>query len=268
MTQSAGKWSDLLARLGSAGVMIAVGFGAIIAGGAVFAALVAIICGLMVWELVRMFEGDAPASAWGPALHLGALSGAALIGAIYLPPVFALPVLLAPALVGARQMQHHRTVFLGFAALVLLAGFAMARVRQDMGLDWMMWLVGVVVVTDVMGYFAGRLLGGPRFWPKVSPKKTWSGTAGGWIGAALVGAAFLPVLGGSVMVVGMSVLVAMASQAGDIAESAIKRQMGVKDSSALIPGHGGLLDRFDGMLGAFVFVLAASLFIDLATALG
>jgi phosphatidate cytidylyltransferase len=66
MTQSAGKWSDLLARLGSAGVMIAVGFGAIIAGGAVFAALVAIICGLMVWELVRMFEGVAPASAWGP----------------------------------------------------------------------------------------------------------------------------------------------------------------------------------------------------------
>ena len=120
---------------------------------------------------------------------------------------------------------------------------------------WMFWLVLVVVATDVAGYFAGRLIGGPKFWPRVSPKKTWSGTVAGWIAAGLLGAVFAHYTIANFNLVPLSVAAAMASQLGDIAESAIKRRAGVKDSSNLIPGHGGLFDRFDGMLGAALFIL-------------
>ena len=121
----------------------------------------------------------------------------------------------------------------------------------------MLWLVLIVVASDVLGYFAGRLIGGPKFWPSISPKKTWSGTIAGWIGAALVGLAFMGADGAGIGIVGVSIMLAMAAQMGDIAESAIKRRLGVKDSSHLIPGHGGVMDRFDGMVGAAVLLLVA-----------
>ena len=91
----------------------------------------------------------------------------------------------------------------------------------------MLWLICVVVATDVLGYFAGRLIGGPKFWPQVSPKKTWSGTAFGWVGAALVGWLFAYNTEATFELIGISCLrISMASQMGDIAESAIKRQNG------------------------------------------
>ena len=120
----------------------------------------------------------------------------------------------------------------------------------------------MVVVTDVAGYFAGRMIGGPKFWPKVSPKKTWSGTAAGWVGAALIGALFLSFTNAGRDLIWISAVLAFASQMGDIAESALKRRMGVKDSSALIPGHGGLFDRFDGLLGAALLMLLVALIVD------
>ena len=121
------------------------------------------------------------------------------------------------------------------------------------------WLIAVVVATDVAGCFVGKTIGGPKFWPRVSPKKTWSGTAGGWAAAACVGIAFATHAGFGFAFVVVSVLASMASQIGDIIESAVKRKFGVKDSSNLIPGHGGFLDRFDGMMGAALFVLIAGL---------
>ena len=105
------------------------------------------------------------------------------------------------------------------------------------------------------------MFGGPKFWPAVSPKKTWSGTAAGWVGAALVGLVFSINTGVGFQLVIVSIALAMASQMGDIAESALKRKMGVKDSSSLIPGHGGLMDRFDGMLGAALFLLVLGPFV-------
>jgi phosphatidate cytidylyltransferase len=99
------------------------------------------------------------------------------------------------------------------------------------------------------------MLGGPKFWPRVSPKKTWSGTAAGWLAAAVVGALFAIGTDSGPQLIGISIAMSMASQMGDIAESAVKRRVGVKDSSSLLPGHGGLFDRFDGMLGASVFLL-------------
>jgi phosphatidate cytidylyltransferase len=96
----------------------------------------------------------------------------------------------------------------------------------------------------------------------VSPKKTWAGTIAGWIGAALVGLAFAVETGSGYELIGVSVAVSMASQLGDIAESAVKRRHGVKDSSSLLPGHGGIFDRFDGMLGAAVFFLLVEQLVD------
>ncbi|MEX0309251.1 MAG: phosphatidate cytidylyltransferase [Tateyamaria sp.] len=245
------RWSDLAARLGSGFVMVLIGIWGIWAGGDVFHVLVALICGLMVWELVRIVSPMQPSV----ALQLGILAGAAELLAIYLPPGFALPLLLAPCMVGLGQLKQNRSTYMVFAVLVLMAGFGMMSVRDDLGFGWMLWLVLVVVVTDVVGYFAGRLIGGPKFWPRVSPKKTWAGTVSGWIGAGAVGAVFAVNTDASLQLIGVSVALSMASQMGDIAESAMKRRMGVKDSSSLIPGHGGVLDRFDGMLGASVFLL-------------
>ena len=245
------QWSDLAVRMGSGAIMLIVGMGAVAAGGDVFHAFVAIICGAMVWELVRMLAPDTPRV----ALQLGLLSGVVSMGAIYLPPVVALPVLLAPAFVGLSLIRDHKAIYLLFVAGVLLAGYGMMSVRDDLGFIWMLWLALVVVCTDVAGYFAGRMFGGPRFWPKVSPKKTWSGTAAGWVAAALLGLGFAIFTEAGLMLVILSACVSFASQMGDIAESAVKRKMNVKDSSALIPGHGGLLDRFDGMLGASIFIL-------------
>lgn len=237
--------------------MVLVGLGGIWIGGHVFHLMVAAICGLMVWELVRMVQ-PADSSA---AMQLGATSAFATAVAIYLPVGFALPLLLAPAMMGFGQLKNFRTIFMIFTVMVLLAGFGMMSVRDDLGFEWMLWLVLVVVATDVVGYFAGRMIGGPKFWPRVSPKKTWAGTGFGWVGAAIVGAIYMSSTGAGPQLIGVSVAVSMASQMGDIAESAIKRRVGVKDSSNLIPGHGGLLDRFDGMLGASVFLLIIGPFI-------
>ncbi len=245
------QWSDLAVRMGSGAVMLVVGMGAVAAGGDIFHGFVAILCGAMVWELVRMLGPDAPKL----AMQLGLLAGIVSMVAIYLPPAIALPVLLAPAVVGYSQLTQHKWIYLVFVIAVLLAGYGMMSVRDDLGFIWMLWLALVVVATDVAGYFAGRHFGGPKFWPKISPKKTWSGTTAGWVAAAGVGLVFALFTPASPMLVVLSAAVSFASQLGDIAESAVKRKMEVKDSSSLIPGHGGLLDRFDGMLGASLLVL-------------
>lgn len=248
---AAAKWDDLAVRMGSGAVMVAVGIFGIWAGGHVFHALISMICGAMVWELVRMLQPQSPRL----ATVLGVLAGSVLMLASYLPLGAALPLLIAPAFVGLSQMDQKRTRFMTYSVATLLAGIGMIALRDDFGVAWMVWLVLIVVVTDVAGYFAGRMIGGPKFWPRVSPKKTWSGTVAGWIGAAGVGAWYAANMGGGANVIGISVALSMASQLGDIAESAMKRQAGVKDSSSLIPGHGGVLDRFDGMLGAALMLL-------------
>ena len=254
-----GRWADLAPRIGSAVVMVVVGLAVIWAGGDVFHLFVALICGTMVWELVRMLLPDAPAR----AVKLGALSAGAILLAMYLPAFYVLPVLLAPSVAGSSQVSENKGLFAAFSTLIALAGFGMVFLRDGAGFDWMIWLICVVIATDVAGYFAGKMIGGAKLWPRVSPKKTWSGTVAGWVGAGLVGAAFALYGGYGVTLVVMSVLMSMVSQAGDIAESAQKRKTGVKDSSALIPGHGGLMDRFDGMLGASLFALLAGALLGL-----
>lgn len=122
----------------------------------------------------------------------------------------------------------------------------------------LIWLFAVVWGCDVFAYFGGRLIGGPKIWPKLSPSKTWSGTLIGLLGGALLGAAIGFNLSGQPMpairVFGLGVVVAMISQAGDVFESWVKRNFGVKDSSVLIPGHGGFMDRLDGFVAAATFM--------------
>ncbi|MGI1661797.1 phosphatidate cytidylyltransferase [Palleronia sp. KMU-117] len=252
MTASSGQWDDLIARIGSGGVLAFVGIAAMWAGGLWFHVLVALCSGVMVWELGRMLGGGVGVR------FLGIAAALAILVAGELAPALALPVLLAPAIVAYGQVPAHRPIFAAYTALILLAGFELMAVRDGSGFVWMAWLALVVIATDVLGYFAGRMIGGPKFWPRVSPKKTWSGTAAGWIGAAVVGTGFLAATGSGAALIALSVLVSMASQAGDLAESAIKRMAGVKDSSSILPGHGGLFDRFDGMLGASILLLVLS----------
>jgi phosphatidate cytidylyltransferase len=126
------------------------------------------------------------------------------------------------------------------------------------GFAGVLWLVAVVVAADTAGYFAGRHFGGAKFLPKVSPNKTWAGTYGGWAAAAVIGLLFWLFGPGGWGLVVLSPLIAFAGQMGDIAESWLKRRAGVKDSSALIPGHGGVLDRFDALTGAAVALFVLS----------
>ncbi|MGV6805057.1 MAG: phosphatidate cytidylyltransferase [Ruegeria sp.] len=252
---SDGRWSDLTARVVSAAVLILIGSVEVWLGGLWFETFIAAACGVMVWELVRMIDPDRN----GVAIQLGILTGVAVVLSYHLPPLYKLPFLIAPALVGAGQVSRSRGVYALFAIWIAAAGLGFISIRENMGFGWMVWLISVVVATDVAGYFVGKTFGGPKFWPRISPKKTWSGTAGGWVASALVGVLFAIQAGFGIRFVLVSVLASMASQAGDIIESAIKRKFGVKDSSNLVPGHGGFLDRFDGMMGASLLVLIASL---------
>ena len=246
-------FSDLRARVLSAVAMIALAALALWAGGLVFAVLAILVSGLMGWELYRMTVPEAPqgrAEAHGVA--------AAVLVAVFSFTwggwVSASGLVLGAILLAAR-VPRDRWIFGAYLTLILLAGHGFIVLRGELGLGWMLWLVAVVIASDTAGYFAGRILGGPKFWPRVSPKKTWSGTLAGWILAAAVGWGFVGPLGAGWGLVLMSALLAFAGQMGDIAESAIKRHRGVKDSSALIPGHGGVLDRFDALIAVAVLAL-------------
>jgi phosphatidate cytidylyltransferase len=123
-----------------------------------------------------------------------------------------------------------------------------------MGFVALMFVLLVVWVTDIGGYFAGRGLGGPKLWPRVSPKKTWAGAIGGLALSLVIAAAFaLLGFGRMLPLLLLGTALSVVSQLGDLFESAIKRRFGVKDSSQIIPGHGGLLDRLDGFVAAIVF---------------
>ena len=252
----AGQWNDLRQRLISGGLFAIVGLAAVWVGGFWFHLFAALICGVMVWEVARMV------GALGLSVPLGSLSGIALFVLVEFPSGYSLPLVFLPAIVGLSQLDKHRVSYALFSSGILVAGFGLVHLRDDFGFVWMLWLVLIVICSDVLGYFAGKAIGGPKFWPKVSPKKTWAGTLAGWFGALLVGLAFVLTGHAGGEIVGISIAIAIAGQFGDIAESALKRRMGVKDSSAILPGHGGMFDRFDAMLGAALFLLLVEQIID------
>ncbi|TXH99071.1 MAG: phosphatidate cytidylyltransferase [Pseudorhodobacter sp.] len=246
-------WTDLKPRVISAAVMLVVGGVEIWLGGAPFALLVVALTGVMMWELARMTaDRGRDLSLW-----LGALAAGMLAVNLWSPSPWMLAGLVLPALAGAVFQTSRRKMFFAYALVIMATGLSLVMLRESLGLTPVLWVFAVVIVSDVAGYFAGRTFGGPKFWPAISPKKTWSGTLAGWIGAALVGWGFWAAGLGSAHLLWASPLIALAGQMGDIAESAIKRRTGVKDSSNLIPGHGGVLDRFDAL--AFAAILTAVL---------
>ncbi len=254
-----GRWGDLRARTLSAVGMVVAGGVLIWVGGPWFAALAVLVSGLMIWELAMM---TAPGKAREARL-LGLLGAAALALVFYAHLPFVLVVLVLPSLLGLATARKDRLIFALYALAVMLAGYGMVAFRAGLGLEMILWIVAVVVASDIAGYFAGRTIGGPKFWPRVSPKKTWSGTVAGWLLAVVVGWGFVAAGQAGGALIALSPLVAFAGQMGDIAESWIKRRCGVKDSSNLIPGHGGVLDRFDALLGAVVVLLGVAIFMPL-----
>jgi len=160
------------------------------------------------------------------------------------------------------MLKRHPAIFAVYARGIVLAGYGLTTFRDVYGVVWLFWLVIVVASTDIAGYFGGRMIGGKKFWPSISPKKTWAGIVSGWAAAAVVGLVFLGITDAGRDLIWISVILSFASQMGDIAESAVKRRMGVKDSSNLLPGHGGLFDRFDALLGASLFLLVTALIVD------
>lgn len=250
-----GRWSDLRKRALSAVVLVAVGGAEIWLGGPSFAVLVILLTGAMMWELAKM---TAPARENTP-LGLAALAVISLAITLIFPDGFATAFLLVPALAIALTDRRDRRLSSLYSVAIMVAGYGLIDLRASAGTPVIIWLVLIVVISDVLGYFVGRTMGGPKFWPSVSPKKTWSGTVAGWVGAALVGVGFWAAGYGTLALVPLSVAVGFAGQMGDIWESWIKRRCGVKDASTLIPGHGGVLDRFDALIVAIVAVMVLGL---------
>ena len=140
---------------------------------------------------------------------------------------------------------------IGYAG-IMLAAPVILRADAELGLLAILLLFAIVWTTDILGYFAGRAFGGPKLWPAISPKKTWSGAIAGTLGATIIAVAVAHLFGafngGTIAVVAL--LLSVVAQLGDLLESWIKRKFGAKDASHLIPGHGGVMDRLDGFWAA------------------
>ncbi|MGG5809508.1 phosphatidate cytidylyltransferase [Falsiroseomonas sp. CW058] len=253
------RWKDLRKRALSALVLGPSAVACIWLGAEAFTAMVALAVAILAWEWVHLC-GRRTRVFPGLAVPLVVMAACAL--AVDDHPRWALALLVAGFLAtwaGARALPHTVDQPAGrLAAGVLyigLAGIALIELRHDTdaGRANVLFLFLVVWASDIGAYMAGRALGGPKLWPAVSPNKTWSGAGGGLLAAVAVGLAcalaFQPGAAAGA-VVAVAVLLGIASQAGDLLESAIKRHFRVKDTSSLIPGHGGLLDRLDGVLAA------------------
>ncbi|MCU0901280.1 MAG: phosphatidate cytidylyltransferase [Cypionkella sp.] len=255
MTEAIARWGDLKKRAISAVFMLVVGAAELWLGGITFSFLVFALTGVMFWELANI---TAPRRRRTP-IAVGVIAAACLAGAEIFRDDLASTLLILPGLALALTPRRNRRVATVYGILIMVAGYGMIELRGT-GTPAILWLVSIVIVSDVAGYFVGRLVGGPKFWPAISPKKTWSGTVAGWIGAVFVSLGFVATGHAPWMAVVLAPFVAFAGQLGDILESWIKRRAKVKDSSSLIPGHGGFLDRFDALIGAVVLIMLLGLF--------
>ncbi|MCG5247435.1 phosphatidate cytidylyltransferase [Methylorubrum extorquens] len=244
-------------RVASALVLGAVVLGTLLLGGWAFAGiwLVAGVVGAAEWLAMTRSE---------PLLPLLGLTGATLFGvlatALLGAPVWVPVLLLLAGSLGLFALGYgpgrRKPIWglLGGAVVALVP--TLLRIDPEIGIVGPAWMFAVVWSTDSVAYFTGRLIGGPKLMPRVSPKKTWSGALGG-LAAGIVGGTVIVLIARSQgwdalpavslpLVAALSGLASILSQGGDLVESALKRRYGVKDSGRSIPGHGGVMDRLDG----------------------
>jgi phosphatidate cytidylyltransferase len=244
--------SDLAPRLASGLAMGGVAAICTFLGAAPFAVLVIAVTIVLSWEwgrLVHGREGDLVI-----AVHACAAGGAAVLAAFgYVGlGLLALPI---GAILAMLLSLGRNSVFSALGVFYAgLPAVALIWLRTDavLGLLAVVFVIVIVVTSDTAGFLAGRLMGGPKLYPRLSPNKTWAGFVGALAASSIVAAFFWFALpyGSAVRLAAAGAVLSLVAQAGDFAESAIKRRFGVKDASALIPGHGGVMDRVDGLVAA------------------
>lgn len=238
--------SNLTVRIVSALVMAPLAIGAVLWSYYSFLVFVALACMLMIHEWNNITK-----SCGGNAIGFTALALAFVAMAIGAPELAAGAIGSAIAVRSAANLLN-RSISLWPAAgigYIGLAGVSLMMIHGMFGAYYVLWLLVAVWGTDIGGYAFGKSIGGPKLAPSISPGKTWAGLVGGMIFAAIVGAGFGAALFGNWLYWALaSALIAVVAQIGDLLESKLKRIFGVKDSGSIIPGHGGVLDRLDGVL--------------------
>ncbi len=258
---SSRRFADLKTRVLSGIAAAAVGLTLIYLGGVWTMLLIALVAGAMIWEFRAITLGGGGEG--GNAIFLLP----AVVGAVVIAQLWSwsgafiwLALSLVVAAIADLMSGRRRVIGWGVAGGAYIGaagiGFLYLRALEPHGFTTALWLLMVVAAADIGGYFAGRLIGGPKLWPRVSPKKTWAGVGGGIALAVALGGLFSWGTSGThfLQVCAVSACVAVVSQGGDLAESALKRHFGVKDSGRLMPGHGGALDRLDGLVAAVLVV--------------
>lgn len=262
-------FSDLKSRVIAAMILAVVSFTAMWLGGGVFALFVAIAAGVMLFEFTRLVQADCDLQQFPAAILI--VIGAVSVFAMVFAPVWFL-IIASLGLIGAAILNPRifgKLTAGGYAYIVLAAGAAVYLRELEGGALLLLWLVLCVIMADIGGYAFGRRFGGPKLAPRISPKKTWSGYLGGVLLALVVTLVFSMITEGRTgYLMLLAVPVATLSVLGDILESAVKRKFGVKDAGRILPGHGGLLDRLDGMAAVVLFFGFLSLVFDLPSMLG
>lgn len=254
--------AEITPRVVSAAVLVPVVLAAAYAGGFVFAALIAVFAVVMTWEWARV---TAEGRFGGEGVVLVAVVAAALGGGLVAGPVWGIVVAGAGAIAAAAVLRQMNADHPGWAAAgipyVAVPALSLIWLRGETpaGFLVVLWLFAVVWATDIAAYFAGRQWGTALLAPTVSPRKTWAGAIGGLIAALAVSLAAAPLVGPAdpVALIILGAVVSIAGQFGDLFESAVKRRFGVKDTSEIIPGHGGALDRADSLIAAAPIVALA-----------
>lgn len=249
-------------RLVSAVLLAAVALLLTWLGGAWFRLLAAAVGVAVYYEWSAMSRNDANRPQHFAAAGLIAIFMVLLVAGVDSGTMLALAVagIAVSAAHGfARGSGYSAAAGLAYASLPAIA-ISFLRGSDMAGLSAVLFLFAVVWATDIFAYFGGRLIGGPKLAPAVSPSKTWSGAASGLIGGVAAGAAVALAFGttaGMLAILAVAIFLSVLSQGGDLVESAFKRRYGVKDSGNLIPGHGGFMDRVDGLIFAAVGLYAA-----------
>jgi phosphatidate cytidylyltransferase len=255
---------ELRLRIASGAAMAAVAIGFLYLSAQSFIVLVAVVAAIMSLEWGHIVRGRDRDLAAG--LHVACVLVVALLTAMGMAGAAVAVALLGAGLVTASLVGSAHAQLSGAGVLYTgLPVVALGWIRGDEpGFLATAFLLLCVVATDVFAFFAGRSIGGPKLWPSVSPNKTWAGFIGGVSAAALVGALF-PLLTGSGSVAwlaGFGLLMGVVSQGGDLLESSLKRRFGLKDAGCIIPGHGGFMDRMDGVVSASILAACIALSID------